>query len=59
MTAFFSFPETTSNATLCLVIKDMEKLKRRESGLQDVEALTMRDCPHLPQAQAGLGRVIR
>lgn len=28
MTAFFSFPETTSNATLCLVIKDVEKLKR-------------------------------
>lgn len=28
MTAFFSFPETTSNATLCLVTKDVEKLKR-------------------------------
>lgn len=28
MTAFFSFPEKTSNATLYLVIKDVEKLER-------------------------------
>lgn len=34
--------------------------EERESGLQDVEALTMReDCPRLPQAQAGLGSMIR
>lgn len=47
MTACFSLLEKTSNATLCLVIKDMEKLER-ESGFQDTEVLTMReDCSRL------------
>lgn len=32
MTVFFSFPEKTSNASLCLVIKDPEKQERESLG---------------------------
>lgn len=37
MTAFFSFPEKTSNATLCLVIKDVEKLERESLGYKTLK----------------------